>query len=156
MNDDELRFVPLPDGRVGMREKGGRTKAHVIAKADGPTLTQALTAHVEAGSMIHSDEHAGYNGVEAAGFQHESISHAAHEYVRDDVTTNSIESVWAVMKRGLHGVYHHASAKHMDRYVSEFTFRLNDGDVKRHTMQRLDSLVCASFGQRVTYKDLIA
>ena len=63
------------------------------------------------------------------------------EYVRDDVTTNGIESVCAVMKRGLHGVYHHASEKHLHRYVDEFAFRLNEGNVKRHTMERLESFV---------------
>lgn len=72
------------------------------------------------------------------------------------VTTNGIESVWAVMKRGLHGVYHHASPKHLDRYVSEFTFRLNEGDVKNHTMKRLASLFSAAIGKRLTYAELIA
>ncbi len=67
-----------------------------------------------------------------------------------------IESVWAVMKRGLHGVYHHASPKHLDRYVSEFTFRLNDGDVARHTLDRIASLLFAANGKRITYKALIA
>jgi len=75
---------------------------------------------------------------------------------RDNVTTNGIESVWAVMKRGLHGVYHHASEKNRHRYVDEFTFRLSDGDVKRHTMERLASLISAAFGQRLTYKELTA
>jgi hypothetical protein len=61
-----------------------------------------------------------------------------------------------VMKRGLHGVYHHASEKHLGRYVNEFTFRLNGGNVKRHTLDQLDSLMTASFGHRLTYKELIA
>ena len=139
-----------------MRERGGRTKAHVVPNTDGQTLTGAVAENVEAGSMIHSDEHAGYNGLKPAGFGHETIRHSEGEYVRDGVSTNSIESVWAVLKRGLHGVYHHVTAKHLDRYVSEFTFRLNDGDVKRHTMQRLASLVCATFGRRLTYKRLTA
>ncbi len=71
------------------------------------------------------------------------------------MTTNGIESVWAVLKRGLHGVYHHASDKHLHRYVDEFTFRLNDGNVKRHTLQRLDSFVGGTSGRRLTYRDLI-
>ena len=50
------------------------------------------------------------------------------------MTTNGIESVFAVLKRGLIGVYHHASAKHLDRYVDEFAFRLNEGNVKNHTL----------------------
>lgn len=60
------------------------------------------------------------------------------------------------MKRGLYGVYHHASDKHLHRYVEEFTFRLNDGDVKHHTLDRFASLVMASFGPRLTYREFIA
>lgn len=56
----------------------------------------------------------------------------------------------------LHGVYHHASPKHLHRYVSEFAFRLGDGEVSRHTLQRLDSLFRAAVGQRLTYAELIA
>ena len=90
-------------------------------------------------------------------YTHERIDHGAKEYVRASVTTNGSESVWAVMKRGLHGVYHHASTKHLHRYVHEFTFRLNDCDVKRHTLERFTSLMLVSFGpRRSTYKELTA
>jgi len=104
----------------------------------------------------HTDEHGGYLGLDGLFYTHESINHGSGEYVRDGVHTNGIESVWAVMKRGIHGVYHHASPKHLDRYVSEFTFRLNDGDVARHTLDRISSLLFASTGKRLTYKALIA
>jgi ISXO2-like transposase domain len=77
-------------------------------------------------------------------------------FVRDDVTTNSIESVFAVLKRGLIGVYHHASPKHLHRYVDEFAFRLNEGNVENHTMQRLGSFIAGAKGKRLTYKALIA
>lgn len=139
---------------IGIRERGGRTKAKPVKNTSASTLQGEIRATIEAGSTIHTDEHGGYHGL-SADYTHEIIRHSAGEYVRDDVTTNGIESVWAVMKRGLHGVYHHASPKHLHRYVNEFTFRLNDGDVKRHTIQRLDSLTDAAFGQRLTYKGLI-
>ena len=71
-------------------------------------------------------------------------------------STNSIESVWAVLKRGIHGVYHQVSPKHLARYVDEFTVRLNEGDVKRHTLARLDSFIDAIAGKRLTYKQLTA
>lgn len=58
--------------------------------------------------------------------------------------------------RGIHGVYHHTSEKHLGRYVNEFTFRLNDGNVKRHTLDRLDSFTAAVVGKRITYKELTA
>lgn len=141
---------------VGMRERGGRTKAKPIGVADTASLHGAVHQHIEVGSEIHTDEHSGYNGLDGIFYKHQTINHGAGEYARDGVTTNSIESVWAVMKRGLHGIYHHASPKHLSRYVNEFTFRLNDGNVGRHTLARLDSFVAATAGQRLTYKELIA
>jgi hypothetical protein len=86
----------------------------------------------------------------------ETVNHGAGEYVRNNVHTNSIESVWAVLKRGIHGVYHKASPKHLRRYVDEFTFRLNEGNVKRHTFERLDDLIAAAGRRRITYKELTA
>jgi len=75
---------------------------------------------------------------------------------KDGVTTNSIDSVWATLKRGLYGVYHHASPKHLGRYVNEFTFRLNAGNCKRHTLERLESFIDATARKRLTYSRLIA
>jgi transposase-like protein len=143
---------------VGMRERGedGRTVAKHVQGTDAATLQPAIVASVAPGSTIHTDEHGGYAGLAGASFQHATINHSTGEYVRDGVTTNSIESVWAVLKRGLHGVYHHASEKHLGRYVDEFAFRLNDGNVRRHTLSRLDSFVDATVGKQITYKELIA
>lgn len=141
---------------VGMRERGGRTRAKPVRSVDATALHREIHLNVEAGSMLHTDEHAGYQGLDGLFFKHEAINHGAHEYARDGVTTNSIESVWAVMKRGLHGVYHHASEKHLARYVNEFTFRLNDANVKRHTLERLGSFVDATVGCRITFQELTA
>jgi len=141
---------------IGMRERGGRTKAKPVADTSARNLHAAVHEHIETGSTLHTDEHGGYVGLEGVFYKHERINHGNGEYVRDGVSTNGIESVWAVLKRGLHSVYHHAREKHLARYVNEFTFRLNDGDVKRHTLERLESLVTASFGQHITYKELTA
>ena len=140
---------------IGMRErgKGGRTKAKPIASTEGECLSEAISSHIESGSELHTDEHRGYQKI-AGVYGHKTVNHSAGEYVNGNTTTNSIESVWALLKRGLHGVYHHASKKHLARYVNEFTFRLNDGNVSNHTMQRLESLVLASFGQRLSYETL--
>ena len=138
----------------GMRERGGRTVAKMVDSSDMQTLQKAIHENVEPGSTVHTDEHGGYHGL--SDFNHQTINHRAGEYVRNGVSTNGVESVWAVLKRGLHGVYHHASPKHLNRYVKEFTFRLNDGNVERHTMNRLDSLTAAAAGCRITYKELTA
>ena len=141
---------------LGMRERGGRTVALHVGDVNIATLHRAIHKHIEAGSTIHSDEHAAYQGLGGLFFQRATVNHGAGEYVRDDVHTNSIESVWAVLKRGLHGVYHHASEKHLRRYVDEFTFRLNEGNVKRHHFERLNDLIAAAARRRITYKELTA
>lgn len=127
-----------------------------IAGTDARSLHAAIHEFVETGSTLHTDEHAGYRGLDGIFYNHHSINHGAGECDCGGVSKNRIESVWAVMKRGLHGVCHHANEKHLGRYVNEFTFRRNDGDMKRHTLQRQDSLVSASIGPRITYKELIA
>lgn len=141
---------------LGMRERGGRTVAMPITDVDKLNLHTKVYAHIEPGTTLYTDEHAGYNALRGLFFGHETVNHSAKEYVRGTVSTNSIESVWAVLKRGIHGVYHHASEKHLGRYVNEFTFRLNDGNVKRHTLDRLNSFTAAVAGKRITYKELTA
>ncbi len=140
---------------LGMRERGGRTVAMPIESADKETVQAVIHQHAEVGSTLHTDEAGAYTGIGNSGFIHDAVNHSAGEYVRDDVTTNGIESVFAVLKRGLIGVYHHASPKHLGRYVDEFSFRLNEGNVKHHTLTRLESLVGAVAGKRLTYKTLI-
>lgn len=140
---------------IGMRERGGRTKTKMIPDTTGKTLRGAILENVAAGSEIQTDEHSGYISIED-DFYHDMVSHKMGEYARPGVSTNGIESVWAVLKRGLHGVYHHASPKHLSRYVDEFTFRLNDSNVKVHTMNRLESFITATSGIRLTYARLIA
>jgi transposase-like protein len=139
---------------IGMRERNGRTVAEPIAGTDTASLTREINDKVQLGSMLYTDDHSGYRNMKAEGFLHETVSHNSGEYVRDGVSTNGIESVWAVLKRGIHGVYHQVSPKHIGRYVNEFTFRLNEGNVKRHTISRLDSMIEATPGRRITYKAL--
>jgi transposase-like protein len=141
---------------IGMRERNGRTVAEPIANTHTESLTKEITSKVAAGSIIYTDDYRGYARMNAMGFAHESVNHSSGEYVRHGVSTNSIESVWAVLKRGVYGTYHQVSKKHLARYVDEFTFRLNDGNVKRHTLSRLDSLIKDTSGKRITYKQLTA
>jgi transposase-like protein len=138
---------------LGMRERGGRTRAVPIERTDSDVVHDEIRLNVEPGSRLHTDEFAAYRGL--FGYTHETINHGAAEFVRDDVTTNGIESVFAVLKRGIYGTFHHVSEKHLARYVDEFTFRLNEGNVKRYTLCRLDSFVDGTTGKRLTYKGLI-
>ncbi len=139
---------------LGLRQRGGRTVAMPVADVNADNLHNTIYDRVSAGTTLHTDEARAYDGLEGLFFKHDTVNHSAGEYSRDGVNTNSIESVWAVLKRGVYGVYHQVSEKHLARYVNEFSFRLNDGDVKRHTLDRLNSFVDATARKRLTYAEL--
>lgn len=141
---------------LGFRERQGRTRAMVITATDIATVQNAIHGEIETGSTIYTDNYPAYEGLEGLFFRHHAVNHSAGQYAQGPVNTNSIESVWAVLKRGLHGVYHHASPKHLHRYVNEFSFRLNEGNVARHSLERLASFVDAVAGRRITYREVIA
>ncbi len=139
---------------IGARERGGNVKAKAIARADAETLKGFVHANVQAWSTVYTDEHKGYHCLHEVLFNHESVKHSAKEYVNGMAHTNGIESVWAILKRGYHGTFHHFSFKHLQRYVDEFTFRLNEGNCERDTIDRMKSLCAASANKRLTYRDL--
>ncbi len=141
---------------LGMRERNGRTRAKVTEIRTLDAIHGEIHANVEVGSQIYTDDHMVFSDLDGLLYRHDTVNHAIGEYARGPVSTNSIESVWAVLKRGLHGVYHHASKKHLFRYVDEFTFRLNEGNVERHSLERLASFVDATAGKRLTYERLTA
>lgn len=141
---------------LGMRERGGRTTAKVITDRSVQSIHGQIFQNTELGTTLYTDDHIVFANLDGLFYSHDTVNHAVGEYARGPVSTNSIESVWAVLKRGIHGVYHQVSAKHLTRYVDEFTFRLNEGDVKRHTLDRLDSFVARVAGKRITYKEVTA
>lgn len=141
---------------LGIRQRGGETRGMVIADRTLHTIQQQIHKHVEVGSTIYTDEGVAYQDLNGLFFRAASVTHSAGEYARGPVNTNSIESVWAVLKRGVYGVYHQVSAKHLERYVNEFAFRLNQGNVARHSIERLNSFVDAVAGKRITLKQVTA
>ena len=143
---------------LGLRERGagGRTIALPIPDTGKKTLHAAIHAHVAAGSILYTDELNSYKSLDGEVFQHQAVCHSAKEWVEGMAHTNGIESVWAVLKRGFKGTFHNWSMKHLHLYVNEFTFRLNEGNVRRDTEDRLASLVKAFSGKRLTYAALTA
>lgn len=139
---------------LGMRQRGGKTVAMPVSDVDAFNVQSAILNRVSMESTLHTDEATAYNGLDGLFFDHETVNHSNGEYTRGDVSTNGIESVWAVLKRGMYGVYHHADEKHLGRYVNEFAFRLNDGNVQRHTLARLNSFLTATVKKRLTYAEL--
>ena len=141
---------------IGLRQRNGRTITMPIPDTTGPTLQKAVRENVAAGSVIFTDEHGGYKALDGEEFAHYPVNHSAKEFVNHMAHTNGIESVWAVLKRGFHGTYHHWSVKHLPRYVDEFSFRLNEGNVRVDTIDRLGAMIQGANGRRLTYKGLVA
>jgi hypothetical protein len=81
---------------LAMREHGGRTIATPIANTDAGTVQAEIHRHVETGSTLHTDEAGAYAGIGGMFFDHDTVNHSEGEFVRDGVTTNSVESVFAV------------------------------------------------------------
>lgn len=156
--DKKLRLGAGPVGKtavLGMRERGGETRAVVLGLDTGNhRIGSEVRVNVKPGSVLCTDEAKAYAFLK--GYRHLTVNHSAKQYVDGMASTNGIESVWAVLKRGYYGIYHHFTVKHMQRYVDEFTFRLNEGNCKVHTMTRIDALVAKTDGVRLTYKALIA
>ncbi len=98
---------------VGLRERAtGRTVAMPVGDTKKETLQGTIKQHVKKGSSVYTEEATAYQGL--AGYEHGHVKHSAGEYVgANDIHTNSIESVWALLRRGLYGVWHHAGRKHL-------------------------------------------
>ena len=115
---------------MGMRERGGDVRVVVVDDTKAATLQPIIRENVEKGSKVYTDEHAGYRGL-GGRYTHRWLNHSKGEYVRKETHTNSIESVWALVKRQYVGTHHWISPKHLDAYLNEITFRLNRSGLGR-------------------------
>jgi len=136
---------------VALVERGGRVRARQIERVDAETLKAAIRENVDKSASIHTDELASYKGIgkEFDGGHH-FVTHSADEFAREGVTTNSVESYFALLRRGLTGSFHHISKKHLSRYCDEFSFRwdhrkVTDGE---RTLEAIKS----SEGKRLMYR----
>jgi len=138
---------------LALVERGGKARTFHVAQADQNTVSKIMRENVAKEAHVHTDESPIYNIVPWHFAQHETVKHKAKEYVRGDVTTNSVEGYFSVFKRGMKGTYQHCAEKHLHRYLAEFDFRYNNrvalgiGDAAR-----TDQLVKGIVGKRLTYK----
>ena len=138
---------------IGAKARDGKVKASVIERTDTATLKGFVVDNVETGAAVFTDEHSGYRGL-SASFAHCSVKHSVGEYVNGMAHTNGIESFWAMLKRGYKGTYHQMSAKHVERYVTEFAGRHNVRGLD--TIMQMTMLAKGLDGKRLRYEDLVA
>ena len=111
---------------VGAIARNGNVVCKMIENADTETLTKFVRKTVsDKVDLIATDEHSGYRYLKYAPYPHEVVKHSADEYVRGEVHTQSIDSFWALLKRGIIGTYHNVSKKYLPLYLNEFQWRFN-------------------------------
>lgn len=134
----------------GMVERGGKLNAKCVDDVTIRTLTKEIVRYVN-DATVYSDEWLGYNALKRI-YDHQFIKHGAGQYVNGRVHTNTIEGFWSLLKRGIVGIYHFTSVKHLQKYVDEFVFRYNTrngNEVSRF------NLLLSNTENRLTYKGLI-
>ena len=141
---------------LGMRKRDGQVVAMPVKETTKKVIQGKIHKDIKAGSTIYSDESKSYKGLGRMFYQHGSVNHSAKKFVDGMAHINGIESVWAVLKRGYKGVYHNWSMKLCPRYVDEFVFRLNGGNCKIHTNDRINSVLKRASNCRISYKGVIS
>jgi len=119
-NEDSHK-VPV----FGMAERKGKVVAVTVPNVKRATIMPHLTQRVIPASKVYTDEFRSYDRLSKNGYKHARVNHMERVYVSGDVHTNTIEGFWSLVKRGIGGVYHAVSAKHLQGYLNEYSWRYN-------------------------------
>ena len=125
--------------------------AKVVTSTDKDTLQGFVKDNADPKATVYTDDATAY---ESLPFNHDTVKHSLQEYVKGDVYTNGIESLWSMMKRAHKGTFQKLSPKHLGRYVQEFAGRHNVRE--QDTIRQIESMRSGMEGKRLTYKVLIA
>ena len=146
-----------PSGKkpvIALKErKSKNVKAIVLDSTKQENIARTVIKNVARGTNIYTDEAGMYSILKYLGYEHQAVNHKAGKYVRGEAHTNGVESFWANLKRGYHGVYHKMSVKHLQRYIDEFANRVNVRPLD--TIDQINLTLKGLVGKRLTYKDLI-
>ncbi len=135
---------------LSLVERGGEVRSFHVPSVSAKTLKPYLKYHIDPDAHLMTDDAGQYRIIGPEFAKHDVVCHSADEYVRGEVHTNTVESFFSILKRGLIGVYHHVGAQHLQRYVTEFDFRYNHR--KTTDSQRVTNVVKGIAGKRLTYR----
>jgi transposase-like protein len=136
---------------VALIERDGQARTRVVEHVTSDNLKATIRQNVQATATINTDDLNLYQGIglDFAG-GHQIVNHSQKEYARGDVYTNTAESFFALLKRGVHGTFHHISKKHLSRYCDEFSFRW--GERKVTDGERTTEAIKGMEGKRLMYR----
>lgn len=130
----------------------GLVYTQVVKDTKGKTLKTIIRSKVKQGSIIVSDGWVGYRGLQHE-YNHEIIKHNLGEFKNGPYHTNGIEGFWSLLKRGIIGIYHYTSDKHLHRYCDEFAYRYN---IRTLSVGEQFNLTLINSDERLSYKELIS
>lgn len=147
---DKLKGAENKTIVFGALARTGKVITRTIKDATKESLLEAVRSTVRKGTVLVSDENAGYGELKK-DYRHAKVNHSKGEYVRGAAHTNSVEGFWNLLKKQM-AIHHYISAKHLQRYCDEVAYRYNN----RHSAQdtRFAS-VFAGCHTRLRFKDLI-
>ncbi len=112
---------------IGAVERDGDVRLQKIDKRDKETLHNFIKNHIAPDTkVIYTDEFPAYKGIGNHDTKHEAVNHSQDEWVRGDVSVNSVENIFSLFKRSVMGSYHKVSKKHLDAYLDELEWRFNN------------------------------
>jgi transposase-like protein len=124
-----------------------------VDSVSADTLVPIVKANVAKETAMMTDEWSGYYSLGDHFASHESVSHKADEWVRDEIHTNTVEGYFSIFKRGMKGVYQHCGEKHLHRYLAEFDFRYsNRANLGIDDTERTGRIIRGSIGKRLMYR----
>jgi len=137
---------------VSLVERDGNKRTFRVASVNEKTIRPILDAQLSKKARLMTDEAKVYMNAGRQFAEHGIVNHSAKEYARGDVTTNSVESSFALLKRGLIGTFHKVSEVHLQRYATEFDFRWNYRAKMGYTDDmRAEALLKGIEGKRLMY-----
>jgi transposase-like protein len=138
---------------LGAIERGGKIKLKVVDDTDQETIHAFLEGCISDEAVaIYTDSHRSYRGIGDEDTVHAFVNHAADEWVRGDVHTNTVESAWSLFDRAVIGSYHKLSKKHLAAYLDEFAFRFNN---RENPFLFRDTLLRLIDGDALPYRELV-
>lgn len=139
---------------VGLLERNGEVKTFVIKNTESESLHPIVLGNISKDATVITDAYRSYYGLEKS-FNHIRVKHTEGNYITiGDYHTNNIEGFWSLLKRGIVGIYHYVSPKHLHRYCNEFGYRYNTRKIE-DGIRFVDS-IRLSENKRLTYIRLIS
>ncbi len=131
----------------------GRSRLFHVEKAAGKLIHPIVMANLAREARLMTDESTIYRKIGREFAEHGAVHHFNGEYVRGDITTNTVEGAFSIFKRGMRGIYQHCAEKHLHRYLAEFEFRYSNRIALGYNdTDRADTLLKGVVGKRLTYQ----